>query len=97
MNKISLGGGHSNVVVGGDMVNSNIVTGSREVVFDNIRHALENLAGAEREKLLVALDELRQAKGRTEVESKFANFMSLAANSMTVLQPFLPELARLLT
>lgn len=96
MSKISIGSAHGNVIVGGDVSGGQLSVHVQETVFTRLRVALDPLEQTERKKLLEALEELRTAKRGPEAESKFAKFIGLAANCMTLVQPFLPELVRLL-
>jgi len=53
-------------------------------------------ANAERQAILAKLSELEQAKGKPSFVQRYSEFMALAANHVTVLQPFLAALAQLL-
>ena len=67
-------------------------------VFGSIRQAFlkDVQAGPERDAILAKLTELEKAKGTPSFTERYAEFMALAANHVTVLQPFVVALAQLL-
>jgi hypothetical protein len=68
-------------------------------VFSDVRQAFlkQVPAGSEREAILAKLTQLEKAKGTPSFVERYSEFMALAANHMTVLQPFVVALAQLLT
>lgn len=77
----------------------NIAAVSVDPVFDKIRGALEAMPDGTPDKvgLLRSLSELSKEQPKTAgFVEKFQKFTTLGANCMTILGPFLPELAKLL-
>ena len=68
-------------------------------LFSNIRNALENgLKDDELKKSVIPLvSELEQSVGSASYKDKLVSFMTHAATFMTIIGPFLPELAKLST
>ena len=68
-------------------------------VFGGIREAFlkQVQAGPERDAILGKLTELEKATGTPSFIERYTEFMAVAANHMTVLQPFVVALAQLLT
>lgn len=88
-------------------VNSNSVDASVNVsvtqqgtskLFDDLLVALNGIVDVEqREQLVVDVEEMKAAQGSPELLPRYQTFMQHAANHMTVVAPFLPALAQLLT
>lgn len=74
---------------------TNTVTfGSSAPVFGEVRKALEQVNDEDaRAKLQTSLDALEAAQHTPEYATRFAGFVQLAANWMTILSPLLPALA----
>jgi hypothetical protein len=68
-------------------------------VFGDIRAAInkEVTDGAAKERLLAAVDALEETKGSKGFLAAYQSFMSTAADHMTVIGPYLPALALLLS
>jgi hypothetical protein len=77
----------------------NVVSVSADALFSELRKALERSVADETERrmLIKTIAELEAAEGTDGFIAKYAEFMSLAANHITVLAPFVPALSQLLT
>ena len=75
---------------------TNIVNAAPEKLFAEIREAIATIVEHDRAALLQTTDELENSVGDDSYPSKYAAFVALAANHMTVLAPFVPALAQLI-
>jgi hypothetical protein len=67
-------------------------------LFDDLLAALNEVADVEqREQLIVDVEEMKATQGSPRFLARYQQFMQDAANHMTVVTPFLPALAQLLT
>jgi hypothetical protein len=98
-------GGHLNITVSGP--NARLNVGSTDnstnivgntTVFGDLANAIANgvTDTAAREELLAAINAMQQAHGSGGFVGAYQKFMSLAADHMGVIGPFLPALAGLL-
>lgn len=64
-------------------------------VFPKLREALESqlIESSERTTVLAKLDELEKAKGSASYGTKFKEFISLVADLMTIVGPFVQPLS----
>jgi hypothetical protein len=75
---------------------SNIATIGETELFDKIRAAIEAGAfGLQRDQMMSAVTELQTSAGTGSFPDKFQKLLSVSANAMTVLGPFLPALGQL--
>jgi hypothetical protein len=75
---------------------SNIANIGETELFDKIRSAIEaGVLGPQREQMLSAVTELQTSAGTESYSDKFQQLLSVSANAMTVLGPFLPALGQL--
>jgi hypothetical protein len=75
---------------------SNIANIGESELFDKIRSAIEaRVIGPQRDQMLSAVTELQTSAGTGSFPDKFQKLLSLSANAMTVLAPFLPALGQL--
>jgi hypothetical protein len=76
----------------------NVMTVSSELVFTRQREAIANhiAAGDEQQDILNRLSVLEQAEGSRSFAQRYTEFISAAANHMTLLAPFIPALAEML-
>jgi hypothetical protein len=95
----NLSGANTRVNIGSDDSSQNIVNITPEGLFRELRAALEaQVQDAEaRGRLLARLEELEQAQGKPSLGERYVRFMAAAADHATVLGPYLPALAQLLT
>lgn len=71
-----------------------VTLGSSAPIFMETRKALEGVSDEkDRAKLQASLDELAAAHHTPDYATRFAGFVQLAANYMTIIGPFLPALA----
>jgi hypothetical protein len=73
---------------------TNVVEISEDQVFSRIRHDITAgvPAGDEKDAILRKLTDLEKARNTISFGQRYAEFMGVAANHMTVLLPFLPAL-----
>lgn len=75
----------------------NIVNVGRDQLFTDLRNAIsESVPDPTREKLLDALESLASVESKRTFSSRYAEFVQLAANHLTVIGPFVPALTQLL-
>jgi len=76
----------------------NVVTVSATQVFADLRQAIQTGVpeGDEQKDILVRLMELEQAQQSPSFAQRYADFISAAANHMTLIGPFIPALTELL-
>lgn len=80
-------------------LSSNLVTvKSADELFEKLKDELRKLQDGSRvASLLVAVDAMEQNRGTPKFVESYKAFMSMAADYMTLLAPFLPSLALLLS
>jgi hypothetical protein len=75
---------------------SNIANVGEKELFDKIRSAIEaGVMGPQRDQMLSAVTELQTSAGTEIFPDRFQQLLSVSANAMTVLGPFLPALGQL--
>jgi hypothetical protein len=75
---------------------SNIANIGEKELFDKIRSAIEaGVLGPQRDQMLSAVTELQTSAGTELFPDRFQQLLSVSANAMTVLGPFLPALGQL--
>jgi hypothetical protein len=75
----------------------NIVNATSEQIFAELRAQLkEHVPPVEQAEILSRLDELEKAQSSPSFGQKYADFIALAANHITVLAPFIPALTEML-
>jgi hypothetical protein len=91
-------GANSRVNVGSVDASTNIVNTNVNQLFASMREALDSapMTATDRTELRRRIEELEPSTGTVSFAQKYANFMQLAANHVTVFQPFLPALSQLL-
>ena len=98
-------GGHSNVNISGHNARVNIGSTDQSVniaiegdVFTEISAALDAHISDEKSKqeLLAALEKMKNERSGSRFIAAYQNFISLAANHMSVIAPYLPALTKLL-
>lgn len=94
----NLHGPNSRVNVSSSDYSVNTVNTSTTGLFADMRQVVLTKIEKEQDRLpiLEAVSEMEQAVGKPGFLQKYQNFMQSAANHVTVLAPFLPELAKLL-
>jgi len=77
----------------------NVVSITPGNLFEEMRSALASSIedAAERERLLKTVSDLERTRATPDYTERYVQFVAAAANHMTVLQPFMPALAQLLT
>jgi len=77
---------------------TNIVQQDPSELFHALREAIQTelLSTPEYQQLLESVQELENAIGKKDFAHKYASFMALAADHITVLCPFIPALTQLL-
>jgi len=77
---------------------TNLNSQNHSQFFENIKDTLNNEIQdiTERESILLKLQELEASIGSPKYLSNYQDFMSTAANHMTILAPFLPALSQLI-
>ena len=90
----NINGPGARVNIGSVDNSTNVVNLSPTELFSHIREALPDDAG---ESVRSRLNELEAARGTPSALGAYQEFMAAAANHMTVLGPFLPALAQLLS
>jgi hypothetical protein len=77
----------------------NVVTISNEQIFAELRQKLRSSvpAGDEQKDILEKLTALEAAQGSPSFAHRYADFIGAAANHMTLLAPFIPALAEMLS
>jgi hypothetical protein len=75
---------------------SNIANIGETELFDKIRSAIEaGVMCPQRDQMLAAVTELQTSAGTESFPDKFQKLLSVSANAMTTLGPFLPALGQL--
>jgi hypothetical protein len=76
----------------------NIVTISNEEVFERLRQVIASgiPAGDEQKDILARVEALERAEGSSSFARRYTEFISVAANHVTLLAPFIPALAEML-
>lgn len=75
---------------------TNVVNAGPEKLFAELRDAIAGIAEQDRATLLQKTDELEDSVGHNSFPSKYAEFVALAANHISILSPFIPALAQLI-
>jgi hypothetical protein len=77
----------------------NIIQNNSSELFDKLVAFIKDQVADEKDRnaLIAKTEEMRQAHGTSGFLSKYQEFMTLAANHATVLAPFMPALAGLLS
>lgn len=91
--------GHNNRWVTNSQDRSvNVVTQSSEQIFTTLREQLESSvpAGDEQKDILERLKALEQAQSSPSFKQRYTEFISAAANHMTLIAPFIPALTEML-
>ncbi|MGG6360981.1 hypothetical protein ACQ5SI_17265 [Peribacillus frigoritolerans] len=67
-------------------------------IFNQIKEAIKesDILATEKDKLISNVSELEESVGTSNYQSKYQNFIASAANHMTIIAPFIPELTKLL-
>lgn len=94
-----LGAINNSVVIMGSVTNTSIVNqvASQGTIFEQLRVALKSVSDvAQRNTLNNALADLESHLGKADFTTKYKHFVQLAADHMTILAPFLPELFALI-
>ena len=78
---------------------NNIISVDQDKLYADLRQVIaENVNNkTEREEFLKKITELEQVTGTKSFQEKYKEFMALAANHMTIIAPFLPALAQMLS
>lgn len=89
--------GHNARVISGNAIDNslNIVNGLDFSVFDEAIKAIETSTDTN-EDLIRSVAEMKQHAGTGSFSKSYVNFMSLAANHVTILAPFLERIAKFL-
>lgn len=98
-NVFNFHGDNSRVNVNSQDYSSNVVNLNDESVFVELKTAVQNRVADEalRNQLLNKIEELQNSKGTTLYVAKFQEFTTLAANVITIVGPFIPQLAAFLS
>lgn len=93
---ITMSGPNARINVGSTDNSTNLAGNS--AVFGDLQTAIKNGVSDEaiRETLLSAVREMQKTQGTGGFVGAYQKFMALAANHMTIVAPFLPQLAALL-
>lgn len=77
---------------------TNVINQTHKELFEALRKVIENQIHSQVEKarLLSGAEALKREVGTSGFTTRYAEFMSLAANHMQVLAPFIPALSQLL-
>jgi hypothetical protein len=76
----------------------NVATVDNSIVFRDLRSALTGLQDEDlRARLGVLIDKLERTQGTIPFTGTYKEFLSVAANCMTIIAPFLPALSQMLT
>lgn len=98
--RVHISGGHfhqSQIGIGHEVVQTQATSLQNSPVFDNLRLAIGEVVDTEhRAKILCGVDAMQNAKSAPELSKRYADFIALAANHMTIIAPFLPALSALL-
>jgi hypothetical protein len=95
MNIIYQVSGYARVNVNSTDNSVNVVTVSQDEIFTKLRHEITSHvpAGLQQDELLQRLAALEAAQGSPSFAEKYLDLISVAANHVTLLAPFLPALA----
>jgi hypothetical protein len=76
----------------------NIITVSQEEIFAKLRHEITNNIqdGEEQKNILERVSALEAAQNSTAFAQRYADLISVAANHMTLLAPFIPGLTEMM-
>lgn len=79
--------------------NSINLTSSSNMVFDNLKNAIlgSSLNNQEKEKMILDVNNMEDGHKNGSFTKRYQEFMQNAANHMTLLSPFIPELSKLLS
>jgi hypothetical protein len=95
-NVYHISGDNSRVTHGADQ-STNVIVTSSEQVFNVMREKIRaSIPPGEQESIIARLGSLEQAQGTPSFATRYADFIAVAANHMTVIAPFIPALAELL-
>jgi hypothetical protein len=82
--------GNGNIIVNVGSPNSNITLNQDLSIFDNIKQAIEKESIQNRSEILAKLEELRLCvNDKKTFGQKYAEFVAICANHMSLIQPFL--------
>jgi hypothetical protein len=97
-NTYNVTGNNSRINIHAPDYSTNVVHSEAPAVFNDLIHVITTqIADAkERDNLLKRVGELEETHGKASFLSKYQEFVTAAANHMTVLAPFLPALSALL-
>jgi hypothetical protein len=76
---------------------TNTATFGPAPVFAELRKALDEVGDDDRAKLIAGIEAMEKAHRTPNLLTRYTDFIALAANHMTIVAPFLPALARLVT
>ncbi len=95
----NVNGQNSRININSHDQSRNVAHAQSQQVFADMRHAvLQQLPSSpDRDRLLERIEQLEQAHGMPGFLSHYQEFITAAANHMTVLSPFFPALAQLLS
>ncbi|TQV89388.1 hypothetical protein [Aliikangiella coralliicola] len=100
MTDIKVGDSKNSVIVGGSVSNSTVsvnVQNSDMKIFDDLQNALAEIDDENtRKSLEVAIEQMKGSVGTPTFATHYKNFMSIASDHVTVLSPFISNLAQLL-
>lgn len=88
---------NSQIGIGTDVTQSVAATPEARVYVE-LRKAIEQVESADdRARMLGGIDAMKSARTKPELASRYAEFVTMAANYITIISPFLPALSALLT
>lgn len=92
----NMSGDNARVYIKSEDRSKNVNNATPEEVFNELRRIASEAArnADERSHLLSKIDELEKTKGTTSFAQKYSEFISLAADHLTLLTPILPALTQ---
>ncbi|MGE6718779.1 hypothetical protein ACQKGD_15565 [Peribacillus frigoritolerans] len=68
------------------------------IIFNQLKEIIEesDISVTEKDKIISNINELKESVGTSNYQSKYQHFIASAANHMTIIAPFIPELTKLL-
>ncbi|MEK3733794.1 hypothetical protein MKX64_15445 [Paenibacillus sp. FSL M8-0334] len=95
---VHVNGSNARVNINSQDYSTNTVTELKDPLFEEMRQAISTQIEDinEKQKLLNCVEELESSKGTTTFMDKYKSFMTMAADHMTVLTPFIGPLSSLL-
>lgn len=92
----NLNGNNSKVNINSTDSSTNVLNTADNKIFDQLVEVINSQIPDKKEELIKCVEEMKLEKGKEGFVQKYQNFMSNAANHITVFAPFLPALALLL-